>query len=288
MMRLPKNPLMFRKVTVVGIGLLGGSLAVAMKKNHLAREVVGVSRRQAALNYAVKNKIIDHGTSNIVKSVENADLVILATPIQTILSLLTSLGPHLKRGCIVTDVGSTKTSIVQAAQKHLPNHVLFVGSHPLAGSEKKGVEFSDANLFAQSFCLLTPTDKTNKGALERVTELWTRVGCTTKALSPDEHDSILAFTSHIPHLLAYALMEGIPAEYLTYGAGGLKDMTRIASSSPEVWTDICMQNPKNILKSLDEIIKVLAVYRKAIASRDENALMEGFKRAKEKRDGLSP
>lgn len=285
-MGLRKNPLLFRKVTVIGIGLLGGSLAIALKKNHLAREVVGVSRRQAALNFAVKNKIIDHGTNNIVKSVENADLVVLATPIQTILSLLATLGPHLKRGCIVTDVGSTKTSIVNAAEKHLPSHVLFVGGHPLAGSEKKGVEFSDAALFNQSFCLLTPTDKTNRGALEKVNEVWTRLGSTVKNLSPDEHDLILAYTSHIPHLLAYGLIDAIPNNYLMYGATGLKDTTRIASSSPEVWNDICLQNAKNILKSLDEFVKVLALYRKAIVTGDEAALTEFFKKAKEKRDSL--
>jgi prephenate dehydrogenase len=285
-MRLRRPPLSFRKVAVVGIGLLGGSIALAMKKNHLAREVVGVSRRQAALHFALKNKIVDHGTSDILKAVENADLVILATPIQTILSLLTTLGSRLKRGCIVTDIGSTKASIVSAAQKHLPSHIFFVGGHPLAGSEKKGVEFSDANLFQQSFCLLTPTEKTNKDALEKVSEVWTRMGCLIKSVSPDEHDSILAFTSHVPHLLAYGLVDAIPPDYLVFGATGLKDTTRIASSNPQLWSDVCMQNSKNILKSLDEMIRVLSTYRKAIIVRDEGSLTEAFKRAKEKRDSL--
>lgn len=287
MMRFQRNPQMFRKVTVVGIGLLGGSLAMAIKKNHLAREVVGVSRRQAALQYALKNKIIDQGSSNIVKSVENADLVVLATPIQTILTLISTLGGHLKRGCIVTDVGSTKATIVQAAQKHFPSHVLFVGSHPLAGSEKKGIEFSTASLFEQSHCLLTPTDKTNKGALEKVSEFWTKVGATVKTVSPDEHDAIVAYTSHVPHLLAYGLMDAIPGDHLPFGATGLKDTTRIASSNPELWADICMQNAKNMTKSLDEIIRVVAGYRKAIVVGDENFLVESFKKAKEKRDGLA-
>ncbi len=286
MMRLRRFPLLFRKVTVVGIGLLGGSIALSLKKNHLAREVVGVSRRQAALNHALKNKIIDHGTSDIMKAVDNADLVILATPIQTILSLLVNLGGRLKRGCIVTDVGSTKSSIVAAAQKHLPNHVFFVGGHPLAGSEKKGVEFSDANLFNESFCLLTPTEKTNKDAFEKVSEIWTRMGCIVKSVSPDEHDSILAYTSHVPHLLAYGLIDAIPQDYLVFGATGLKDTTRIAGSNPQLWNDVCMQNSKNILKSLDETIKVLAAYRKAICAGDEGSLTECFKRAKEKRDTL--
>ncbi|MFA6378414.1 MAG: prephenate dehydrogenase/arogenate dehydrogenase family protein [Candidatus Omnitrophota bacterium] len=285
-MRLRRPPLTFRKAAVIGIGLLGGSIALALKKNHLAREVVGVSRRQAALNFALKNKIVDHGTSDIVKAVENADLVILATPIQTILSLLVSLGSRLKRGCILTDVGSTKASIVSAAQKHLPNHVLFVGGHPLAGSEKKGVEFSDAALFNQSFCLLTPTDKTNKEALEKVSEVWTRMGCIVKSTSPDEHDLILAYTSHIPHLLAYGLMEAIPQDYLGFGATGLKDTTRIAASNPQLWNDVCMQNSKNILKSLDETVRVLSTYRKAITAGDEGSLTEAFKKAKEKRDSL--
>jgi len=286
MIRLKRSPLLFRKVTVVGIGLLGGSIALSLKKNHLAREVVGVSRRQAALNFALKNKIIDQGTSDIVKSVDNADLVILATPIQTILSLLTSLGPRLKRGCIVTDVGSTKSSVVSVAHKHLPNHVFFVGAHPLAGSEKKGIEFSDANLFDKSFCLLTPTEKTNKDALAKVSEVWTRMGCVLKSVSPDEHDSILAYTSHVPHLLAYALIDAIPQDYLLFGASGLRDTTRIAGSNPQLWNDVCMQNSKNILKSLDDVIKVLSTYRKSIVVRDEASLTESFKRSKEKRDSL--
>lgn len=285
-MSLRRPPLSFRKATVVGIGLLGGSLALALKKNHLAGEVVGVSRRQAALHFALKNKIIDHGTSDVMKAVENADLVILATPIETILSLLSTLGSRLKRGCIVTDVGSTKAGIVSAAQKHLPSHVFFVGSHPLAGSEKKGVEFSDGNLFEQSFCLLTPTEKTNKDALAKVSEVWTRIGCVIKSVSADEHDAILAFTSHVPHLLAYGLMDAIPKEHLPFGATGLKDTTRIASSSPQLWSDICLQNSKNILKGLDETIRVLAAYRKAIVVGDEGSLTEAFTRAKEKRDSF--
>ena len=145
-----KNSILFKKVVIIGIGLLGGSIGMAIKRFRLARQVVGVSRRQATLGYALKNKIVDHASSNIVKSVENADLVILATPVQTITTLLANIGKHLKRGCIVTDVGSTKTGIVEMAHKKLPAHVFFVGSHPLAGSEKKGVEFSRSDLFQKS------------------------------------------------------------------------------------------------------------------------------------------
>lgn len=285
-MRIHKNPLLFRKVAIIGIGLLGGSLGMALKKNRLAREVVGVSRKQATLNYAIRNNIVDKAINNISKSLENADLVVLATPVKTIVSLLANIGKHLKRGCIVIDVGSTKTTIVEVAHRHLPQHVFFVGSHPLAGSEKKGVEFSDAELFRNSFCVLTSTDKTNKQAEEKIKTLWTIIGSKVKIVSPAEHDRILAYTSHIPHLLAYAMIDCIPGNYLEYGATGLKDVTRIASSNPQLWSDICMENSKNVLDVLDELVKVFSIYRKAVASKDEQALIENFKRAKSKRDSL--
>jgi len=283
-MRVHGNPLLFRKVTIIGIGLLGGSIGMAIKKQRLAREVVGVSRRQTTLNYALRNKILDKATSDITKSLENADLVILATPVKTIVTLLANIGKHLKRGCIVMDVGSTKSTIVEIAHKHLPAHVSFVGAHPLAGSEKKGVEFSSAQLFDGSFCVLTSTPKTNKQAQEKVTSLWTKIGSKVKVVSPDEHDKILAYTSHVPHLLAYSMIDAIPSSYLEYGSTGLKDTTRIASSNPQLWSDISMENSKNVLNALDEVVKILAGYRQAIASKNDSVLTESFKRSKGKRD----
>lgn len=286
-MRVHKNPLLFRKVTIIGIGLLGGSLGLALKKSRLAKEVIGVSRKQATLHYALRHNIVDQATSNISKSLENADLVVLATPVKTIVSLLANIGRYLKRGCIVTDVGSTKTTISDVASKHLPPHVFFVGSHPLAGSEKKGVEFSNAQLFQDSFCVLTSTEKTNKQAEEKIKKLWTLLGSKIKSVTPAEHDRILAYTSHVPHLLAYAMIDCIPGNYLGYGATGLKDVTRIASSNPQLWSDICMENSKNVLDILDELVKIFSQYRKAVASKNEQVLVENFKRAKSKRDGLS-
>ncbi|MDP8265446.1 MAG: prephenate dehydrogenase/arogenate dehydrogenase family protein [Candidatus Aceula meridiana] len=285
-MRVQGNPLLFRKVTIIGIGLLGGSIGMAIKKQRLAREVVGVSRRQATLSYALRNKIVDKVTSDITKSLENADLVILATPVKTIVTLLANIGKHLKRGCIVMDVGSTKSTIVEVAHKHLPAHVSFVGAHPLAGSEKKGVEFSSAQLFDGSFCVLTSTEKTNKQAEEKIKSLWTHVGSKIKVVSPSEHDKILAYTSHVPHLLAYGMIEAIPEKYLEYGSTGLKDTTRIAGSNPQLWSDISMENSKNILNVLDEVVKTLSVYRQAVASRNESVLTEKFKSSKSKRDAI--
>jgi len=279
---------LFRKVAVVGVGLMGGSLAKAIKKHRLAREVVGMSRRQSTLTAALQEKAIDKGFHDVKKAVANADLVVLATPVSIINNMLSTMGPFLKRNCIVTDVGSTKASIVHIAEKKLPKHVHFVGSHPLTGSEKKGIQNADVDLYKDAFCILTPTDQTNKSACEKVKRLWTKVGARIKILTPDEHDRILSYISHLPHVLAYALIETIPKDCLEYAATGLKDTTRIASSSPQVWNDICIGNSKNIIHSLDELVKNLSLIRKAIVTDNQKVLVGHFKTAKNKRDKFLP
>lgn len=280
-----KTPL-FRKVTIVGVGLMGGSLGMAIKKHNIAREVVGISQKNSPLSHALKNNVIDHVAADLKSAVQNADLVILATPVKTIINILSTIGPHLRRHCIVTDVGSTKASIVEAAQKFLPPHVLFVGSHPLAGSEKKGSAYATADLFEGAMCIMTPVEHTNRLAKEKVKHFWMNIGCTVKMLPPEEHDKIVAYISHLPHLVAYGLMGAVPPEYLEYAAQGFKDTTRVASSSPQMWNDICMVNKKNIVKSLDELVKNLAAYRKAIIAKDETGLMDHFIKAKAKRDSF--
>jgi len=277
---------MFRKVAIIGIGLIGGSMGMALRKNRLAQEVVGVSRQHASLVHALKNGTVDKASHDIKKSVENADLIILATPVKTIIQLLPEIGKAAKRGCIIIDVGSSKTKIVEAAEKNIPSHAFFVGCHPLAGSEKKGALFSKLDLFQNSWCLIASTDKTNKPALEKVKLLWEKLGANTKIISPEEHDKILSFTSHLPHLLAFGLMAAIPSSYLEYAAQGLRDTTRIASSDPEMWRDICFTNSKDILKSLDEFVKILAAIRKSIVADNEQNLTEQFKKSKEKRDAI--
>ncbi len=260
---------------------------MAIKKHRLAHEVVGMSQHHASLVHALKHHAIDKAFNDVKKAVQNADLVVLSTPVNTIMSLLPSISRFLKRGCIVTDVGSTKVSIVETAEK-LFNSAYFVGSHPMAGSDKKGSVYAIPDLFNHSLCIMTPTERTNKAAEEKVKIFWTRLGANVKVLSPMEHDKILAYISHLPHLIAYALIGMIPQEYLEYSAQGLKDTTRIAASSPQMWNDICMANSKNIIKSLDEMVKSLSVLRKQIVTRDEQNLVENFKKAKTKRDGLNP
>ncbi len=280
------RPQLFRKVTIIGVGLMGGSLGLAIKKHRLAREVVGLSQRHASLQTALKNHAIDQGYHDTKKAVANADLVILSTPVGIIKGMLSMIGPYLKRGCIVTDVGSVKAPIVNIAQANLPGSVCFVGSHPLAGSEKRGVQYATDGLFVNSMCLMTPTEKTNRTACDKVKRLWTKIGAEVKFLSPEKHDKILSYTSHLPHILAYALMGTVPSDCLEYAANGLKDTTRIASSSPQMWNDICMSNPRNILTALDELVKILSAFRKSISTAESKILLDRFKVAKEKRDGI--
>ena len=281
-----EHPHMFRKVTIIGAGLIGGSIGMAIKKQRLAREVIGVSRQHSSLVHALKNRAIDRGSHDIKKSVQDADFVILATPVKAIIEILPQISGSLRRGAIVTDVGSTKETIVEAAQKCLPAHAFYIGSHPLAGSEKKGAAFSSAELFQDSICILTPTDKTNKQTLEKVKSFWTKLGANVKPLSPSDHDKVLAYISHIPHLMAYSLMNVVPAEYLEFASQGLRDTTRIASSDPEMWSDICLVNSTPIVKSLDEVVKILSTFRKSIVSKDEQHLVENFRKAKNKRDTI--
>lgn len=281
------NSLLFRKVAIIGVGLIGGSLGKAMKKKRLAKEIYGVSRRKEALEEAVKSASVDYGTHDIKKAVVNADLVVLAAPVNTVSAMFELIAPHLRRGCIVTDVGSVKMSIVAAAQAALPNPMFFVGSHPIAGSEKKGVEHASAELFEGSTCIMTPVDETHRAAVDRVRKLWLAVGADVKLMSPSDHDKALAYVSHLPHMLAYTLMSSIPENYLMFGAQGLKDMTRIASSSPEMWNDICLANSKNIVKVIDEFTANLSVLRRAVMECDEKVLVSEFKKANMKRGKLS-
>ncbi len=283
----PLRPTLFRKVTFIGLGLIGGSLAKAMRRERLAKEIVGLSHGQQTLSTALKEGIIDQGYHDLAKAVANADLVVLAAPVGIIAATLSSIGPHLRRGCIVTDVGSSKQLIVTAAHKYLPDHVFFVGSHPLAGSEKTGISHSSAELFQNATCIMTPTDTTHRIAKERIKLLWSKVGSHVKFMPADEHDKILGYVSHLPHVVAYALMETIPSEFLPYAAQGLKDTTRIAGSSNQMWTDIAVSNKKNIIKAIDEVAKNLSLIRKAISTDDQKTLLNIFKNAKVKRDSLS-
>lgn len=277
---------MFRRVAIIGVGLMGGSLGMAIKKRNLAKEVIGVSHKQSTLSQAVKLKAIDKGETDVQKAVKGADLVVLATPVDSIIKLISTINPYLRRGCIVTDIGSAKAEIIEAAEKKLSQPAFFVGSHPLVGSEKKGVNHANADLYENSECIMTPVKNTNRMAKEKVKQLWTKVGANVKNLSPEEHDHVLAYTSHLPHLVAYALMQTMPKKYIEHVSQGFIDTTRIASSSPQMWNDICLANSNNLIHSLDEFVKSLSELRQAIVNRDQKGLTGQFKKAQEKRSEI--
>ena len=259
---------------------------MAIKKHGLAREVIGLSHRQKALDQAVAMKAIDIPSMDVKQAIVNADLVVLAASVDSIIKLLNTINPYLKRYCIVTDIGSAKASIVEKAEKTLSNPSFFIGAHPLTGSEKKGVENACADLFEGATCVLTPTNKTNQVAKQKTRYFWTKLGMEVKILSPYEHDEILAYVSHLPHLLAYGLVASIPPHYLEFASRGLKDTSRIAASSPQMWSDICLANSKNVLHALDQCVLNLAHFRRAIVSGDHKELLRQFTKAQEMQQSI--
>jgi prephenate dehydrogenase len=278
---------MFRRVTVIGVGLMGGSLALALRKNGLTKEIFGVSQRHSSLVTAMKNGVIDNGFTDPVKAVQGSDLVVFACPVQTIMRFLPSVNKALRRGCILTDVGSTKVEIVEEAEKILSAPGNFVGSHPLAGSEKRGIDHAVDNLYENTICIMTPTEKTNRVAKEKIKHMWSKIGAHVKFLAPEEHDRILSNISHLPHLLSFVLMNVVPEGDMQFAAQGFRDVTRVAASSPQMWVDIFLSNKKNVLNALDSTVSQFSELRKAIIKNDEKTLLEYITKAKEKRDAIN-
>ena len=273
---------MFKKVAIVGTGLIGGSLALSIKKKRIASEVVGVSRHKKSLAAAKRIGAIDNGSLNL-RIIKDADLIILATPVNVILNLAAKISKIAGTDAIITDVGSTKQEIVAKLESIFPN---FVGSHPLAGSEKRSISNADSEMFIGSVCILTPTRKTKRPVLKRIKGFWNLLGATTIDLSPENHDKILAFTSHLPHILAFSLIESVPHPYFKFASGGLKDTTRIAASDSQLWADIFLSNRKNILKGIVALEKNLANIKSALNNKDRKSLIKILKRAKGKREKL--
>ncbi len=277
----------FNKVAIIGVGLIGGSIGLAIKNKKLAKLVVGVARKEKTLKDALRLKAADKVTRNIQKAVKDADLVILCQPVEAIISSLPKISRFLKAGAIITDVGSSKEKIVESAERFLSREVFFVGSHPLAGSEKKGINFASAQIFKHSICVLTPTPRTNYEALKVIRELWQKIGAKTFTLKPSLHDSIVAFVSHLPHVLAFSLINSIPSAYLKFSSSGLKDTTRIASSDAEIWKDICLSNSAQILKSINQFEAALKKLKRQISLKDAPGIKRSFARAQKIRNNLN-
>ena len=270
-------------MTIVGVGLLGGSAGLALKADDPRIRIAGVGRRQRSLDAAMAAGAIDTAHFDAAEAVGQTDLVILATPVGAFELHMRAIGPVLSRGAIVTDVGSTKSGVVRAARRRL-GHDRFVGSHPMAGSEQKGVAFARADLFAGATCILTPTAKTPARVTARVERLWMRMGMRAMRLSPAAHDRAVARVSHLPHALASLLMR-LPARAdLDVSATGFRDATRLAGGDPEMWRDIFLTNRGQVLAALDEFDEALMQLRDLVDLGDRKGLERFFTSARARRE----
>jgi prephenate dehydrogenase len=273
---------MFKKVAIIGTGLIGGSIALGLKKKRLAGEIVGVSRHRRNLSLAKKIGAIDRGSQDL-GIVKGADLVILATPVNIIKSQAARIARLVRPECIVCDVGSTKEEIVADLSKIFPR---FVGCHPLAGSEKRGISNADAGLFKNALCILTPIKNTDKKTLGKIARLWVKLGSRVVRMDPKIHDRILSFVSHLPHLISYTLVNCVPAQYFKFCANSLRDTTRIAASDAELWSDIFLSNKKNILHAVDVLQKNLSAVKTALLKENRAVLFKIINTARAKREAL--
>lgn len=280
----------WKKITIVGVGLLGGSLGLAIKRRRLAERVEGYARRAETVVECRKFKVLDRTTLDLSEAVADADLVILCTPLAQMRSLVEQLIPALKRGVIVTDVGSVKASVVKELESLVASaggH--FVGSHPMAGAEKTGVSAARADLFEGAMCVVTPTSQTNRAALRKVEQFWRSVGGSVLRLTPETHDALVSRSSHLPHLLAATLVRSVldpsqPKAQAALCATGFRDTTRIASGSPEMWRDIALANRAQLGEALDEFICELRCVRATLRDGEAARLQEFFETAKARRD----
>jgi prephenate dehydrogenase len=281
---------MIKQLTIFGVGLIGGSLAMALRNSNACEKVVGCSRSAQHLQQAIDLDVIDEFTLDPTEAVRDADVVLLAVPMGAMETILKQIADALPTTAIVTDAGSSKASVVAAAARVfgcVPD--LFVPAHPIAGREKSGVTAATPNLFVDHKVILTPLENTCPDAIERVTKMWQTAGAQVQTLGVEQHDLVLAATSHLPHVLAYGLVDTLSEteyvdEIFQFAAGGFRDFSRIASSDPVMWRDICLENRTAILDALQNFQDNLAVIRNSIERSDGNALLETFTHAKTIRD----
>jgi prephenate dehydrogenase len=275
---------------LVGVGLLGGSLGLALKQRRLAKSVVGFVRRAASVGECLKGAAVDSATLDLASAVSGSDLIVLCTPIAQMRPLVEQLLPALEPGAIVTDVGSVKGRVVKDLEAIIAKAgAHFIGSHPMAGSEKTGVAAASAELFLNAVCAITPTRKSNPEAAGKIEQLWKSVGARVLTLTPEEHDAMVSRSSHLPHVVAATLANLVlapehPKEQAELCANGFRDTTRIASGSPEMWRDIAVANRENLGSALEEFIARLQTLRQALKNQDDAAIAAFFNTAKQRRD----
>ncbi|MCK5140362.1 MAG: prephenate dehydrogenase [Thermodesulfovibrionia bacterium] len=279
----------FKHVAIIGVGLMGGSFALSLKKLGFRGTIAGIGRNKENLIRAQKIKAIDKYATEPAEGVKDADLILLSTPVGQFEEIIQRIRGHLKKGAIVTDVGSVKAEVVKHLDHLMPEGVSFVGGHPIAGKECSGVDSASPNLFTNTRCIITPGEHTDRNALNKILNLWKTMGAETVLMSPEEHDSIFAAVSHLPHVVAYVLINTIMdfnENILIHGGRGLRDMTRIALSPSNLWRDICRYNKENIMKTLEQFLLSVEEVKNLIQNSDWDNLEKKFQKAQAGRQTL--
>ncbi len=278
---------MFDRIALIGIGLIGSSLARKIRQENLAGEIVISTRSQETLARAAELGLGDRYVSDPAEAVVDADLVIVSVPVGSSGAVAERIASSLKAGAIVTDVGSTKASVIAQMQPHMPEHVHFIPGHPLAGTEKSGPDAGFAELFENRWCILTPLEGTDEAAVERLAAFWRGCGSNIDTMDPQHHDMVLAMVSHLPHIIAYNIvgtaddLETVTkSEVIKYSASGFRDFTRLAASDPTMWRDVCLHNKDAILEMLSRFSEDLASLQRAIRWGDGDKLFEMFTRTR--------
>lgn len=277
------------QICIIGTGLIGGSLALALKKSGFCNQISASGRTEATLKKAVELGIVDSYDMDMSKAVADADIVVVSVPLGATRSVFEQIQPGLKESAVVTDAGSAKQCVIDDAQATLKNTRRFVAGHPIAGTEKSGVEAAIESLYDNKKVILTPEDNTDKEAIALIEAMWASAGAEVEMMDAKHHDLVLAGTSHLPHLLAFGLVDCLNRlddvdEIFKYAAGGFRDFTRIASSNPDMWRDICLHNKVEVMRMMDYYNKEMKKMYRALENNDGDALKDIFKRAKESRD----
>ncbi len=279
----------FGVVAIVGTGLIGGSVGLSLKKRGLATKIIGIGHRKVSINKALKIKAIDEGSTSVEKTVKQADVIILATSVNLIPDYAKQIIPLMKKTAILTDVGSTKGHIVSQVNAEIRSvcgsgKSNFIGAHPLAGSEQRGIDSARADLFDGSVCVLTPTNLNTKKNITRLSNMWKALGARISIMTPSKHDEVLALVSHLPHFVASSLAGVIDEKHWKFAASGLRDTTRIASGDPDLWLSISKQNKQKIVKALRRFSKEVECTINDIEKGSDKKLLSRLKKAKSVRD----
>ena len=282
--------ILFKRTTIVGPGLLGASIAMGLKDKKISGEIWAWLRDEKKADVCGKSYWCDRALIDLKEAVTGSDLIILCTPVESILDQLDPISQWAEEGCIVTDVGSLKKEICEKGEEVFENKSSsFIGSHPMAGSEKAGMEFASAELLSQKHCIVTPTKNTSKDDINKISMLWERLGMEVSSMGIEEHDEVMSWISHLPHLVASSLINAIISrnpKMIRYCGNGLRDTTRIAAGNPQMWMQILLGNKENLKRGIDDLIESLEGFKEALSNGDQVNLQKKLQSAKDSRDLL--